>query len=242
MARPKRDNADYFSHDSGMRNDPKIKALRNKYGSTGYSVWCMMLEVLTDSDHFKRCIDDIEVEILSADFGIKPELFSDILSYMLRLRILQSDGNCEYLSQKLTDRLQPVIDKRSNSRKKMVSVTESTQSKVKESKVNKSKVNKEDEKQKEAFENSFEIFWADYPKKINKPNAKKTLMKYLKSGITIEKICESMNKSEALTRDRAYIPNPQAWLGQEPWSDEEFKPIESSLSLADKIEQRKREQ
>jgi len=134
MARPKRLNADYFSHDSGMRDDPKIKALRNKFGITGYAVWCMMLEILTNSDHFKRSIDDIEIEILSADFGISPESFSEILSYMLRLKLLQTGDSGEYLSQKLTDRLQPVIDKRRNSCRKGVSVTESTQRKVKETK------------------------------------------------------------------------------------------------------------
>lgn len=139
MARPKRENADYFSHDAGMRDDPKVKALRNKFGITGYAVWCMMLEILTNSDFFKIKIEELEIEILSADFGIKADLFEDILSYMLRLKLLQSADNCEYLSQKLTDRLQPVVDKRRNSRPKGVSVTESTQSKVKETKVKETK-------------------------------------------------------------------------------------------------------
>ncbi len=143
MARPKRNNADYFSHDAGMRNDPKVKALRNKYGCTGYSVWCMMLEVLTESDFFTRSLDEIEIEILSADFGIDADLFSEIIQYMLRLRLLQTADSGELLSQKLTDRLQPVVDKRRNSSKKGVSVAESTQSKVKESKVNKSKEDKD---------------------------------------------------------------------------------------------------
>ncbi len=138
MARPKRHNADYFSHDAGMRNDPKVKALRNKFGNDGYAVWCMMLEVLTASDYFTRSIDDIEIEILSADFGIAPELFSEILSYTVRLRLLQTGDNCEYLSQKLTERLQPVTDKRRNSANRGIPVTESTQSKVKESKVKES--------------------------------------------------------------------------------------------------------
>jgi hypothetical protein len=137
MARPKRNNADYFSHDTSMRDDPKIKALRNKFGITGYAIYSMMLEVLTGSDFFKREIDDIEIEILSADFGIDAELFQEILSYMVRLRLLQTGDNCEYLSQKLTKRLQSVTDKRSKARNRVVSVTESTQSKVKESKVNK---------------------------------------------------------------------------------------------------------
>ena len=134
MARPKRFNADYFSHDAGMRDDPKVKALRNKFGITGYAIWCMFLEVLTNSDHFKREIDEMEMEILAADFGIEVELFADILSYMLRLRLLQTVGNCEYLSQKLCDRLQSVTDKRRNSAKRGISVTESTQSKGKETK------------------------------------------------------------------------------------------------------------
>ena len=157
MARPKRHNADYFSHDSGMRDDPKIKALRNKFGITGYAVWCMMLEVLTNSDYFKREIDEIETEILAADFGIEPILFSDILSYMLKLKLLQTGDNCEYLSQKLTDRLQPVIDKRRNSSKTRFSVTESTQSKGKESKEKKTK---DIEDRKEEFKKLTQTEWS----------------------------------------------------------------------------------
>jgi hypothetical protein len=158
MARPKRYNADYFSHDAGMRNDPKVKALRNKFGNDGYAVWGMMLEVLTASDYFTRSIDEIEIEILSADFGIEPELFSEILSYMVRLRLLQTGDNCEYLSQKLSDRMQSVVDKRRNSKPKGVSVTESTQSKGKESKVKKTK---EIEERKKEFKELTKNKWVE---------------------------------------------------------------------------------
>ena len=140
MARPKRNNADYFSHDAGMRDDPKVKALRNKFGITGYAVWCMMLEILTHSDFFTIQIEELEIEILSADFGIEADLFGEILSYMVKLKLLQTNDNCEYLSQKLTDRLQSVLDKRRNASKNRVTVTESTQSKVKERKVKERKV------------------------------------------------------------------------------------------------------
>jgi len=157
MARPKRYNADYFSHDSGMRNDPKVKALRNKYGANGYAVWCMMLEILTASDFFTREIDDIEMEILSADFGIDANLFSEILSYMVRLRLLQAGDNGEYLSQKLIVRLQPVVDKRKNSKPKGVSVTESTQSK--ESKLNESKGSKDSLERIEKLKKSTWLDW-----------------------------------------------------------------------------------
>lgn len=95
---------------------------------------------------------------------------------------------------------------------------------------------------KEKLENAFEIFWTDYPKKINKDNAQKTLTKFIKSGVTIEAICEAMNKSEALRADYQYIPNPQAWLNKTPWLDEAFKPMEGNeqqLSLAERMEKRR---
>ncbi len=98
---------------------------------------------------------------------------------------------------------------------------------------------KENNKQ---LESAWEIFWNDYPKKTNNVNAKKTLFKYLKQGVTIEQICEAMNKSEDLRNERQYIPNPQAWLNKTPWLDEPFNPLEGKqeeLSLAERMEQRR---
>lgn len=46
MARPIKNNADYFSHDIGMRNDMKIKALRRKYGLVGYASYVMLIEII----------------------------------------------------------------------------------------------------------------------------------------------------------------------------------------------------
>ena len=51
-----------------------------------------------------------------------------------------------------------------------------------------------------------------------------------------------MNKSEALRRDKQYIPNPQAWLNGDPWDDELFTPLaEKSNDLADRIKQKQGE-
>jgi hypothetical protein len=134
MARPKRENADYFSHDADMRNDPRVKALRGKYGLDGYAVWCMVLEVLTDSDFFKRDIDDLEVELLSADFGVSPDTFVDMLDYMVQIKLLQKLGSSEYLSQKLIERFHSVTEKRVKARLRAQDATESTQSKAKHTK------------------------------------------------------------------------------------------------------------
>lgn len=65
MARPIKDNADYFTHDADMRDDPKIKALRRKFKAEGYGIWNMLLEAITDSDNFRLKID---LEIMAGDF------------------------------------------------------------------------------------------------------------------------------------------------------------------------------
>ena len=64
MARPRKNNAEYFSHDADMRNHRKVKAIRSKYGMQGYGVWCMTLETLTDCDNFEMTLDQIELEVL----------------------------------------------------------------------------------------------------------------------------------------------------------------------------------
>ena len=100
---------------------------------------------------------------------------------------------------------------------------------------NQTTTNKNDKKKEEEqkLENDFDIFWADYPKKIKKPKAKSTFIAKVKSGITLERICEAMNKSEALRNPiKKYIPNPQAWLNDDPWDDEAYKPMDQQDSMS----------
>ena len=154
MARPKKNSADYFSHDNGMRNDRKIKALRSKYGMLGYGIWCMLLEYLTGCDDNEMIKDDLELELVSGDFGVSVTEMTEVIDYCIRLKLLVYENNVIY-SKSLKDRLAPVYDKRARSKrnyrqkqqeissfcdrnkpKEDVSVAEMTQSKVKESKVN----------------------------------------------------------------------------------------------------------
>jgi len=139
MARPRKENADYFSHDADMRHDPKIKALRNKYGLAGYAVWCMMLEVLTDSAHFARMIDGLEMELLAGDFGISSEELEEMMGFMVKVRLLDKTEDNEFVSHKLQDRLVCVTQKRQRMRFVRDGVTQIPQSKVKETKGKESK-------------------------------------------------------------------------------------------------------
>lgn len=43
----------YFKHDSNARNDPKIKALINKYGVEGYGRFWIVIEMLREASNYK---------------------------------------------------------------------------------------------------------------------------------------------------------------------------------------------
>lgn len=142
MPRPIKDNADYFSHDADMRDDPKIKALRRKFKISGYGVWCMLLEALTDSEHFRLSVN---LEIIAGDFDVDTDFLQEVIAYCLHIDLLQSDDNGETIYSKTLDkRFESLLSKRKRDRKDLPPtitaqngyiVGESTQSKVKESKV-----------------------------------------------------------------------------------------------------------
>lgn len=43
----------YFKHDSNARNDPKIRALIQKYGLEGYGRFWIIIEILRESSKYK---------------------------------------------------------------------------------------------------------------------------------------------------------------------------------------------
>jgi len=135
MARPTKDNADYFSHDADMRNDPKIKALRRKYKADGYGIWNMLLEAITDSDNFRLMVD---YEIIAGDFDTDPEHLREIIQYCVHLGLFQFDADNSILWSKTLDkRFEPLLSKRKRDRPGIIA-DDNPQSKVKDSKVKKS--------------------------------------------------------------------------------------------------------
>lgn len=110
MARPKRCNADYFSHDVHMRNDIKIRAVRKKYGHVGYSIWIMLLEHLGNCDYFEYEWNDLNIELLTPDFDIESEELTDMVNYFIKLDLIQFKNGFIHC-QNLTDRLMEYLQK-----------------------------------------------------------------------------------------------------------------------------------
>lgn len=139
MARPPKNNCDYFSHDKDMRNHPKIKAIRAKFKLDGYSTWSMILELLTGSDGNVFEYSDMQFELMSGDFGIEAEKIKEIVDYCIKLELLLNK-NGFINSDSLDERLAPVYEKRDKAKElskeqkrslgKFVSVTETTESPI----------------------------------------------------------------------------------------------------------------
>lgn len=116
MARPIKDDADFFGHDKNMRNDEKVKALRKKFGITGYALWCMLLEKLTDAPYFKlKFSDDVDKELLAGDFDLDVDQMENIILYMLRLGMLKLNEGHLY-SEKLIAKFDRLLSRRSQDR------------------------------------------------------------------------------------------------------------------------------
>lgn len=169
MARPKKNNADYFPHDNDMRNDRRCKALRSKFNLEGYAVFVMLLETLTGANHFQIEDNKMELELIAGDIDIDSKKLNAILEYLVKLGLLVKEG--DLISSPMLNDLKNILNdmrEKDRSRKNNISEnpikenyikeneviqsenkviqSENAQSKVKESKGNKRKENEIKEK------------------------------------------------------------------------------------------------
>lgn len=119
MARPLKNNCDYFQHFTTMRNHPKIKALRAKFGTIdGYAFWAMFVEYLTGLDNNQFKYNDLEIELFSGELGLPSEKIKEMLDYCINKLELLSFENGVIFSITLNERLAPVYEKRGNSKER----------------------------------------------------------------------------------------------------------------------------
>lgn len=119
MARPTKNNAEYFSHDADMRNDVKVKALRRNFSHKGYAVWCFILETLTDTDFFELDFDEVNKELLAADFDITVDELDEIVNYCLKINLLQMTDENRLFSAAHQRRFSGLITKRERDRERL---------------------------------------------------------------------------------------------------------------------------
>jgi len=111
MARPKKNDLEYFSHDKDLRNDVKIKALRRKFKLDGYAVYVMMLEHLANCDYLQYEWNDLNIELLTPDFDIDVDYLKEIIEYSIRLKLFEKEHGWIWCPQMLI-RNQHILGKR----------------------------------------------------------------------------------------------------------------------------------
>ena len=243
MARPTKNNCDYFPHLTTMRNHKKVKALRNKFGQIlGYAFWSMLLEYLTEQDGCELENSEIELEMFAGELGVSVTEIRSMIDYCIKIEILFLNEVNFIYSESLNENLLPVFEKRkkskevSKTRKRRengtfydksstalgVSVAEIPQSKVKYSKVN----NKEN---KEIEFYPFNEFWNDYDKKREKPKCEKKWNTISENDRI--KVKEYLPKYKNSTPDQQYRKDPYRFLHNECWNDEIISKQKPELEL-----------
>lgn len=82
-------------------------------------------------------------------------------------------------------------------------------------------IQSESEYKSESESSAFERFWAVYPKKVGKKDAKKAFGKVKEDVQILIDAVERQKLSSQWCKDGGqYIPNPATWLNQERWADE----------------------
>lgn len=231
MARPTRNNADYFTHPANFRNDRRVKAVRARFGLPGYAILLMLMEALTDADNTQLSTDELEMELFGGDFGVSVTDIYSLLQLAEKIGLFSRNGDGNLICEDLNSSLKQVFDKRNRAREverdrqKNVSVTETpvSVSEIPQTKLNKTK---EDNNMRNTLRDeslsAFWTFWDAYDKKIDR---KKCLTKW--QTLTAE------DHQAILLNVPAYVkkyPNPQlrknplTYLNGENWKD----PIVSS--------------
>lgn len=90
MARPRKENLDYFPFDVDFFTDTKIKILKAKYGADGIAVYLYILcEIYHDKGYYVECDEDF-ILVMSDYFNFSENKTMQILNYLFSRSLLKS--------------------------------------------------------------------------------------------------------------------------------------------------------
>lgn len=112
MGKPTKLSSAFFYHDADMRNDIKIKALRRKFSHKGYTVWCCLLEMLTDAEGLQIEFSEISQELIAADLDVEVSELKEIVSYCQQIGLFQMTEDGCLFSRAHQERLSYFIEQK----------------------------------------------------------------------------------------------------------------------------------
>jgi hypothetical protein len=115
MARPERNNVDYFPHP--VIHGRKMFYLRTKFKNDGYAIWFMLLEQLGKADfHFLDLADEVQLMFLSSEFMIPENIIIEVINILAKFDEFDQDLWKEKIvfSQKFVDSIKDAYERRNN--------------------------------------------------------------------------------------------------------------------------------
>jgi len=233
MARPQRNNVDYFPFLCDDGN--KMFYLEETYGNDGFATFIKLLRELARTDfHYLDLSKPSTRMFLSAKCKVSKEVLEAIIKDLVDLEKFDKElwnENSIIWCQDFIDSIQDAYIKRSNTcinkssllqlliskgirkqgkstpkqSKSTLNSTVNPQSKLKDSKEDNNKI-------------SFNVFWDLYNKKVG---VKECELKWNKLDIeTQQKIIDFIPMFLKSITDKKYQPHPKTFLNQERWKDE----------------------
>lgn len=249
MGRNSRQTADYFPHFVGGKSRTRF-ILENRWGNEGYAFWFKLLELLCASEgHYYDCWPEMNWEYLLATTKVSGETAEEILGTLAGMEKIDKElwQNCRVIwVQTLLDHLITLYSKRTVTPERP-SPEIFPGRKPSEKGITSAEIPGNAEKPAETAENSaetaeekpkkrrrkpselpadqlrlFEMFYAAYPKKVDRAIAEKAWGKITpppdeEKTREIIGAVEQAKKYDSRFRERQYTPNPASWLNAKAW-------------------------
>ena len=234
MARPERKTVDYFPF--YVEEGQKMFYIEETYGNDGFAVFVKILRELAKvENHFLDLSKPTQLMFLSAKCKVSKEVLECIINDLVNLEKFDCElwNECKVIwCQDFIDSIQDAYRKRNNlcMTKQGLSSILISLGRKKLSNLPLKGVDNTQRKEKKRKENSFDVFWNIYDKKLDTQKTKEKFMNL--SDSDIELILNSVQKYVDSTPDKQFRKNPATWLNGKCWNDS-INTLETKLSGED---------
>lgn len=128
MARPLKQGLDYYPLDQGWRNDPKVMAMRHRFGTpAALAFYLTIIDICYGEPDGRLDISSGEITVmLAADIGIDEQQFETMMEFALKVKLFdqQAYANGYLTSNGIQKRASPVWEKRRRERERYKAKTD----------------------------------------------------------------------------------------------------------------------
>ncbi|MCF2443636.1 DUF4373 domain-containing protein [Dyadobacter sp. CY345] len=227
----------YFQHDYDALNDPKIIAMRDRYGMEGYGLYWAIVEMLHATEGNKLPMKDYQfiaiakqTEAFAKQKEANLELIKNYLTTCIdSYELFSSDGVFFWCDRVLRNmkKMADISEKRRESGR-LGGLSKNGEANAKQNEANRSKI-KDTKVSKRNINIVFDVFWDLYGKKVGKPKAASLWDKLTdqERSLVIERI-PSYLKTLNPEDNGKFQAHPATYLNGRRWEDE----LQSNVAVA----------